>query len=294
MTTHQQAVSDHRRVRVNNILDLGVRTRLKAAKSKREEQGVILQAWKRIRMLPSGWDSEDEGLDKPKEDSKDKDKDDNSKNKLKEEEKAAAALRKAAGHTIILGGFRLPKTDKEIERERSRDIFKPDPDEDDDHGEQAIYFTDSIGRYCERLDHWEDLENRAAPLREPPEQKQPYQSEWEREEIEIETELTATLTPRPRQARRRGGPAAGSRKSKGGASKSATAVKDEEAKDDTPSVAPPPADEDETMADGDETVGDITQAGDAGELDDDDRELLGEADGDDSDDEDEAEEMDED
>lgn len=295
LTSHQQAVSDHRRTRVHSILDLGIRTRLRPAKRRREEEGVLLQAWKRIRMLPAGWDSEDEGLDKPKEDSKDKDKDGEGKNKLKEEDKAAAALRRAAGQITILGGFRLPKTDKDIEREKSRGVFEPDPEDDDDYGEQALYYTDTLHRYCDRLADWERTESSHTPipLQEPPEPKHPYLLDWEKEEVEVETDLIAALTPRPRQARRRGGAAAGSRKSKG-ASTPATTSMAEEGKDDDTTTAPAAADDDEPMADGEEAAGDNGHAGDGGELDDDDRELLGEADGDETEDEDEGDDMDED
>ncbi|KAL1304688.1 hypothetical protein AAFC00_003641 [Neodothiora populina] len=218
LTSHQQAVSDHRRTRVNSILDLGHRTRLRDAKKKRYEEGPIVQAWKRIKMLPDGWDSEEDSLDKPKEDSKDKDKDDNGKNKVREEEKAAAALRKAGAGTRTLGGFRLPRTDKEIEREKARDIFKPDPEDDDDYGEQAIYYADGLRRFYERMEVWDERANKGAPLREPPERKIPYEAELEKEDQELDAELTATLTPRPRQARKRATGAAAGRKSKGGAS----------------------------------------------------------------------------
>ncbi|KEQ71433.1 hypothetical protein M436DRAFT_51270, partial [Aureobasidium namibiae CBS 147.97] len=60
LTSHQKAVSDYRRVRINQILDTGIRRRHIAAKRQRQEEGILLRAWKRIRMLPSGWDSEDE------------------------------------------------------------------------------------------------------------------------------------------------------------------------------------------------------------------------------------------
>lgn len=274
---------------------MGYRTRLTAAKRRREDEGVFLQAWKRIKMLPDGWDSEDEGLEKAKEDSKDKDKDkdDSSKNKLKEDEKAAAALRKAAGGAKVYGGFRLPMTDKDLERERSRDIFVPDPDDEDDFGEQALYQTESLGRYCERIEKWEEIENSANPFKEAPEPKRPFQNAWEKEDIEIEpTEFIAASTPRPRQTKKKSGPTAGARKPKSKAS--AKTAKNGTKEEDGTEAAAANADEDEPMGEGDETVGEVALAGDVGELDDDDRELLGEADGDDSEDEDEGDEMDED
>ena len=302
LTSHQQAVSEHRRGRIGQILDIGIKKRFKAAKRKREDEGVIIQAWKRIRMLPSGWDSEDEGLDKPKEDSKDKDKDDNGKNKIKEEDKQIAALRRAACGVTIPGGFRLPKTDKDMEREKSHGILDLNPEDDDDFGEQALYLVDVLKGYKYRLQQWDHQESNGAPLREPLEQTHPYQADWELEnDYEGEQEeLTATLTPRPRQARKRGGATAGSRKSKGGASTPSVAATADDGKDD-PKIKPPPRDDDddETMVDGDgeeESHAVRAPPRDLGELDDEDRELLdleGEG-GDDSEEEEDGDDMDED
>lgn len=301
LTSHQQAVNDHRKNRVYAILDNGLRKRFKQAKQKREDEGVIIQAWKRIRMLPDGWDSEDEAMDKAKEDSKDKDKDDNGKNKLSQDDKTAAAIRRAAGQITVLAGFRIPKTDKLMEKEKTRGVQDVDAEDDDDFGEQAHYLTDVLSRYSERAELWDQLEQAGAPLKAAIEQTRPYVAQWEKEYIEAEQEVAATQTPRPRQARRRGGGAVGSRKSKGAPSTpavTATAVEEEEGKEEAPAKAeaPAPADDgDETMIDGEEVA---TNGGNAGELDDDDREILGEADGDDSDDEeeedDDGEGMDED
>lgn len=301
LTTHQQAVSEHRRTRIGKILDQGLRRRLKVAKQKREDEGVIIQAWKRIRMLPPGWDSEDESTDKIKDDvkEKDKDKDDASKNKLKEDDKAIAALKKAAGNTTILGGFRLPKTDKDIEKEKARRVGDPDPEDDDDFGEQAIYLSETFHRFSERLEDWNLQEKETALLKEPPELTKPYLLEWEKEDEEeqVQGELTVAFTPRPRQARRRGGAAGGSRKSKGGvpaAAKGANPDVDADAEKSKEAVAPSVHDEDETMLDGEDGTGQNGKTAETAELDDDDRELLGEADGDESEDEDDGEDMDED
>lgn len=292
LTSHQQAVSDHRRTRIGSILDLGLRKRLKMAKQQREDEGAIAQSWKRLRMLPPGWDSDDETTDKTKDDSKDKDKDDATKSKLKDDDRAAAALKKAAANTPILGGFRVPKTERDIEREKSRPINEPDPDDDDDFGEQALYLNETLCRFSDHMELWNMREGGAVPLRELPEPAHPFMLEWEKEEEEhVQSELAVTQTPRPRQIRRRGGASGPSRKSKGGASTPATAAATGEAKDP---AAPITHDDDETMLDGEDPVGQSGHPGDAGELDDDDRELLGEADGDESDDEEDPEDMDED
>jgi len=291
LTSHQQAVNDHRRNRVDSILDRGLRKRLKAAKRKREEEGVVLQAWKRIHMLPSGYDSEDEGRDKAKEDSKDKDKDENGKNRLTHDDKVAAAIRKAAGHAYVLGGFRIPKLDKEMEREKARGVQDVDPEDDDDFGEQARYLADIVRRYNKRLDVWDRPDNSGVPFSEAPEQTLPYVARWEKEYLEAEQEFVAAQESRPRQARRRGGAggASGARKSKGGPSTSTTDAAVGESKQDTQMETTQPDEGDEHMVNGLEA---IPSGGNAGELDDDDREILGEVEGDDSDDEEEEEEDD--
>ncbi|CAD0110785.1 unnamed protein product [Aureobasidium uvarum] len=290
LTSHQKAVSDYRRVRINQILDTGIRRRHIAAKRQRQEEGILLRAWKRIRMLPSGWDSEDEGTaDKGKEDAKDKDKDDggSGKGKSKEEEKAAAALRRAAGGVRILGGFALPLTDKELEQEKQRPLNSIANVARDDVGEEALFFSRAFSLGMVSLDREENADAEGSLLLPSPPLKPVDDMEDERE-LQAMDELAATIV-KPRQGRKsRGGGGGASRKSKGGASKLA-----EEAKDETPGgsrLSTARADneaEDEDMHD----EGNVT-IGPSAELDDDERELLGEADTEDE--EEDEDNMDED
>lgn len=285
LTQHQRELGDWRRSRVTDILDTGIRKRQRVAKRKRHDEGIILQSWKRIRVLPSGWDSEDEGTaDKGKEDSKEKEKEDNSKSKLREEDKASIAIRRAAGGVRILGGFAMPKTEKELDREKARDIREINPEDDDGVGEQALYLANAFHRCAGRFQYWDNLEGGPTGFKVAPEIKISDVVEDEKEELEVVDEVPA-VTPRPRQGRKRGGGAVGGRKSKGGSAAGPSG----DIKEETP-VAPPPAhDEDEQMGDGEHEAEDGT-----GELDDEDRELLGEADGDDTEDDDDEDGMDED
>lgn len=290
LTSHQKAVSDYRRVRINQILDTGIRRRHIAAKRQRQEEGILLRAWKRIRMLPSGWDSEDEGTaDKGKEDAKDKDKDDggSGKGKSKEEEKAAAALRRAAGGVRILGGFALPLTDKELDQEKQRPLDSIANVARDDVGEEALFFSRAFSLGMVSLEREENADVEGSLLLPSPPLKPVDDMEDERE-LQAMDELAATIV-KPRQGRKsRGGGGGASRKSKGGASKLA-----EEAKDGTPGgsrLSTARADneaEDEDMPD----EGNVT-IGPSAELDDDERELLGEADTEDE--EEDEDNMDED
>ncbi|KAG9666960.1 hypothetical protein KCU95_g18047, partial [Aureobasidium melanogenum] len=290
LTSHQKAVSDYRRVRINQILDTGIRRRHIAAKRQRQEEGILLRAWKRIRMLPSGWDSEDEGTaDKGKEDSKDKDKDDGGtgKGRSREEEKAAAALRRAAGGVRILGGFALPLTDKELEQEKQRPLNSIANIARDDVGEEALYFSRAFSIGMGSLDREENADLEGSLLLPSPPLKPVDDMEDERE-LQAMDELAATIV-KPRQGgKSRGGGGGASRKSKSGASKLA-----EETKDGTPDasrLSTARADneaEDEDMHD----EGNVT-VGPSAELDEDERELLGEADTEDE--EEDEDNMDED
>jgi len=281
-----RAVSDYRRVRINQILDTGIRRRHIAAKRQRQEEGILLRAWKRIRMLPSGWDSEDEGTtDKGKDDAKDKDDGGTGKGKSKEEEKAAAALRRAAGGVRILGGFALPLTDKELEQEKQRPPNSIANVARDDVGEEALFFSRAFSLGMVTLDREENADVEGSLLLPSPPLKPVDDMEDERE-LQAMDEIAATIV-KPRQGRKsRGGGGGASRKSRGGASKLA-----EEAKDGTPGgsrLSTVRADiEDEDMHD----EGNVT-IGPSAELDDDERELLGEADTEDE--EEDEDNMDED
>ncbi|THY68132.1 hypothetical protein D6C97_00359 [Aureobasidium pullulans] len=290
LTSHQKAVSDYRRVRINQILDTGIRRRHIAAKRERQEEGILLRAWKRIRMLPSGWDSEDEGpAEKGKDDSKDKDKDDGgaSKGRSKEEEKAAAALRRAAGGVRILGGFALPLTDKELEQEKQRPLNSIANVSRDDVGEEALYFSRAFSLGMVQLDREEnDDEDSHLLLPSPP--LKPVDDMEDERELQAMDEIAATIV-KPRQGRKsRGGGGGASRKSKGGASKAAGETKDGTPVDSRLSAAQADneADDEDMHDEGNVTIGP------SAELDDDERELLGEADTEDE--EEDEDNMDED
>ncbi|KAI5202519.1 hypothetical protein E4T38_05564 [Aureobasidium subglaciale] len=286
LTSHQKAVSDYRRVRINQIIDTGIRRRHIAAKRQRQEEGILLRAWKRIRMLPAGWDSEDEGpIEKAKDDAKDKD--DGVGRRSKEEEKAAAALRRAAGGVRILGGFALPLTDKELEQEKQRPLNSIANVARDDVGEEALYFSRAFSLGMVQLDREENADLEGSLLRPSPQLKLVDDTEDERE-LQAMDEVAATIV-KPRQGRKsRGGGGGASRKSKGGASKLAGEAKDGTPADSRLSTARPDNDaEDEEMHDeGNTTIGP------SAELDDDERELLGEADTEDE--EEDEDNMDED
>jgi Ino eighty subunit 1 len=59
-TSHQIALENFRKQRVNHIIDRGLRKERERANKRRKRENPIVRAWKRIRSLPDGYDSEEE------------------------------------------------------------------------------------------------------------------------------------------------------------------------------------------------------------------------------------------
>ena len=60
LTQHQVAMSEYRRSRIQAIINRGLKSHTHSHRRERHDDGPILRAWKRIRLLPSGYDSEEE------------------------------------------------------------------------------------------------------------------------------------------------------------------------------------------------------------------------------------------
>ncbi|KAK8237538.1 hypothetical protein IWZ00DRAFT_563301 [Phyllosticta capitalensis] len=59
-TAHQMAVEQHRKKQVDYILDRKIRKRHEQATKHREFEGAMARTWKRLKMMPDGYDSEEE------------------------------------------------------------------------------------------------------------------------------------------------------------------------------------------------------------------------------------------
>ncbi|KAF2221380.1 hypothetical protein BDZ85DRAFT_320573 [Elsinoe ampelina] len=70
LTTHQLAISEYRRSRVRRIIERGVQKAQISGRQKRFREGGLLRAWMRIKRAPSGWDSEEEEARAEKEEGK--------------------------------------------------------------------------------------------------------------------------------------------------------------------------------------------------------------------------------
>ncbi|OMP84104.1 Ino eighty subunit 1 [Diplodia seriata] len=59
-TAHQMAVEQHRKKQVDYILDRKLRTQHREAERRRKREGTFSRAWKRLKLMPDGYDSEEE------------------------------------------------------------------------------------------------------------------------------------------------------------------------------------------------------------------------------------------
>jgi Ino eighty subunit 1 len=62
ITQHQSAVQSHRKQQIDYTLDKRIRKVHIHARAKREAEGAVVRAWKRIRVLPTDYDSEEEQI----------------------------------------------------------------------------------------------------------------------------------------------------------------------------------------------------------------------------------------
>ncbi|EME39207.1 hypothetical protein DOTSEDRAFT_75066 [Dothistroma septosporum NZE10] len=62
ITQHQSAVINHRKLQIDYALEKRIRRAHARARDKRESEGAIIRAWKRIRMMPPDYDSEEEQI----------------------------------------------------------------------------------------------------------------------------------------------------------------------------------------------------------------------------------------
>ena len=62
ITQHQSAVINHRKQQIDYTLDRRIRKVHTRARDKRQNEGAILRAWKRGRLMPTDYDSEEEQI----------------------------------------------------------------------------------------------------------------------------------------------------------------------------------------------------------------------------------------
>ena len=240
-TQHQSALVSHRRQRIEYALDRRIQQIHSNARQQREHEGPILRAWKRIRLMPSGYDSEEERIKLRK--AKDRAHGDDHGGKGKENVEGEKEAETARRPSVLLAGFAPVNGDV------------------NDAGEEARNVAKSFARCERRLERWENLQMPGVAMVKM---------------MEMRARGTyAELLPRARPPRRR---------------ERTSARRQQVGKEDSRE------EEDEKMDVDGEGDGDPAapeeEGGGGGELDEEDRELLGEVDADESEDDGDEEEDD--
>ncbi|KAK5137617.1 hypothetical protein LTR08_007912 [Meristemomyces frigidus] len=140
ITQHQSAVISHRKQQIDYTLDRRIRKVHARARDRRESEGTILRAWKRIRMMPADYDSEEEQikLRKSRERAGNKDADDFRVHKNKESAIDAEEFEALHRPRVLLAGM------TRINGEST------------DVGEEARTIVKTFQRLSRRLERWEE------------------------------------------------------------------------------------------------------------------------------------------
>lgn len=135
VTQHQNALINHRRQQIDNALDRRIRRIHIRAREKREEEGGFFRAWKRIKLMPSDYDSEEETIKSRKgRDRTDKDED---WRRAKEAQNGVDDSDWRRARSVLAGFVR-------VEHEAS------------DLGEESKALARALRRCSRRLDRWQE------------------------------------------------------------------------------------------------------------------------------------------
>lgn len=286
LTQHQVAISEYRRSRIHYILDRSIQKTNASARRKRESEGAMLRAWKRIKVMSmaTGWDSEEEEQRMTKD----------SEGKGKENDDVANKAYTDIYHTRMINTRQPTKGGKESGQKavyrRANGVWMAGfvqlgLKDMDDCGDQASHYAGVMDRARERFETMEYnmLEGITVPRLVRRASSVPYQLDMEQEDV------NQAVGERPRLMRRvNGGNGRKSKKEQGGSgtgsgkskSMSGAGVDGGDAGDDGVDGEDMDVDDD-----GEDEVGDADMGEE--ELDEEDRELLGEVDADESDSENE-------
>lgn len=272
MTQHQSAVNLHRRMQIDYLLDRRIRDLHAEARIWRRREGTIVRAWKRIRLMPVDYDSEDE---------------DGASGRKSSRESVADQMDdwRPLEHDglDLLDGFQNSRAFMAGVVRTRGDV--------DDVGEEYKARAKAFGRALRRLDRWADImtpgqaiqqrrENASKPRPRPRENRE---TEGGVRKAEYTPVLGKSRVAKPKRAVLKGKGAAKVKTAatrvakKGGTVRKARPSQAATEQD----VEPPPEVEEEYEEEPTTVV----------DMDDDDREMLGDGDGEESDVEDADEEM---
>lgn len=135
VTQHQNAIINHRKQQIDYTLDRRIRKIHIRARDRREEEGAFFRAWKRIKRMPTDYDSEEEMIKSRKgRDRTDKDED---WRRTKEAQNGADDTDWRRARSLLAGFVR-------VDNEAS------------DLGEEAKALAKSLRQCSRRLDRWQE------------------------------------------------------------------------------------------------------------------------------------------
>lgn len=255
VTQHQSAVINHRKMQIDYTLDRKLRHKHNDARYQREQVPCIVRAWIRIRSQPSGYDSEEEAIKIRK-----------AKDRVEKNDEHWGSVRREKENDEYLENIEAWRRPKVLYAG-----FVRRPNEETDAGEEAKSLAQSFRRCSRRLERWQDTSLPGAAimnrrqleaqgmLRRAGRVSRKHSMAHEELDIMDDGPPTAEATiPRKRS----------------GGAKLSTRREQTEPEEHKMDVDPEPDDEDG-----------------GAELDEEDRELLGEVDADEDEDEDEDDEM---
>ncbi|KAK3108041.1 hypothetical protein LTR53_017789 [Teratosphaeriaceae sp. CCFEE 6253] len=138
VTQHQSALISHRRQQIDWMLDTRLRRVHARARDARESEGAILRAWKRIRLLPADYDSEEEMIKARKARERSEKDDDWRLLKVKDPTEAIEDAEASRKPRVLLAGMGTT----------SGDLI--------DIGEEARSLARTIRRASRRLERWKE------------------------------------------------------------------------------------------------------------------------------------------
>lgn len=135
VTQHQNALINHRRQQIDYTLDRRIRRLHVRSREHREAEGSIFRAWKRIKLMPSDYDSEEESIKIRK--ARDRVEKDDDWRKQREAQAAVDDVDWRHPRALLAGFVRV-------------DAEPPDV------GEEAKAMSRTLRQCVRRLDRWQD------------------------------------------------------------------------------------------------------------------------------------------
>lgn len=148
ITQHQSAVINHRKMQIDYTLDRRLRKAHARARDKRESEGAIIRAWKRIRHMPIDYDSEEEAIRIRK-----------ARDRAEKNDDEWRSIHRGKENDDFLDNVELWRKPRILYAGYVRM-----PNEPSDVGEESRSLAQAFRRAARRLDRWQDTNLPAAAM----------------------------------------------------------------------------------------------------------------------------------